>query len=29
VLNHTAYYRVLTPSEATQWNQIFNAVIIS
>jgi spermidine/putrescine transport system substrate-binding protein len=29
VLNHTSYYRVLNPSETAQWNQIFNAVIIS
>src|ERR1700674_2855459 len=29
VLNHTSYYRVLSPSEAIQWNRIFNAVIIS
>jgi spermidine/putrescine transport system substrate-binding protein len=28
-LSHTSYYRVLSPSEATQWNQIFGAVIIS
>jgi spermidine/putrescine transport system substrate-binding protein len=24
----THYYRVLSPSEATQWNNIFNAVIL-
>ncbi len=28
-LARTSYYRVLTPSEATQWNDIFNAVIIT
>jgi spermidine/putrescine transport system substrate-binding protein len=27
VLAKTSYYRVLTPSETTQWNDIFNAVI--
>jgi len=28
-LAKTSYYRVLTPSEASQWNDIFNAVIIT
>lgn len=28
-LAKTSYYRVLTPDEAQQWNDIFNAVIIS
>ena len=28
-LAKTSYYRVLTPTEAQQWNDIFNAVIIS
>jgi spermidine/putrescine transport system substrate-binding protein len=28
-LSHTSYYRVLSPTEVTQWNTIFNAVIIS
>ncbi len=28
-LARTSYYRVLTPDEAQQWNDIFNAVIIS
>jgi len=28
-LAKTSYYRVLTPSEAAQWNDIFNAVIIT
>ena len=27
LLAKTSYYRVLTPSETTQWNDIFNAVI--
>jgi Spermidine/putrescine-binding periplasmic protein len=29
VLAKTSYYRVLTPSETTQWNDIFNAVILA
>jgi len=29
VLNHTSYYRVLDTSEARQWNDIFNAVILA
>jgi spermidine/putrescine transport system substrate-binding protein len=29
VLAKTSYYRVLTTSEATQWNEIFNAVILA
>jgi spermidine/putrescine transport system substrate-binding protein len=28
-LTHTSYYRVLNPTEGSQWNDIFNAVIIS
>jgi spermidine/putrescine transport system substrate-binding protein len=28
-LAQTSYYRVLNPSEATQWNDIFNAVILA
>jgi spermidine/putrescine transport system substrate-binding protein len=28
-LDHTSYYRVLHPSEANQWNSIFNAVILA
>jgi spermidine/putrescine transport system substrate-binding protein len=28
-LSQTYYYRVLTPTEASQWNDIFNAVILS
>ena len=28
-LSRVYYYRVLTPSEATQWNNIFNAVILA
>jgi spermidine/putrescine transport system substrate-binding protein len=28
-LNGTSYYRVLDPSEATEWNNIFNAVILA
>ncbi len=28
-LSHTSYYRVLSPSEVTQWDTIFNAVILS
>lgn len=28
-LTHTSYYRVLDPAETTQWNNIFNAVILA
>jgi spermidine/putrescine transport system substrate-binding protein len=28
-LAKSSYYRVLTPAEAQQWNDIFNAVIIT
>ena len=28
-LAKTYYYRSLNPAEATQWNDIFNAVILS
>jgi spermidine/putrescine transport system substrate-binding protein len=28
-LDQTSYYRVLKPSEADQWNAIFNAVILA